>query len=158
MKRGRNICKRNTGEEESDGTKLGEKKNPNTKVKNENISSLCQDKKKELSGERGQSLAPLCDSSGGSCCNGSNLGAGFNSNSGGRGNRNRLGSRLNFVLAFPRDVAGLRALVANLAGGAQRATVGSSAVTGNVTLNMVNYAIQDGHHMKQDILTSFPQA
>ena len=107
---------------------------------------------------RSQSRAPLCDSSGGSCCDGSSLSAGFNSNGGNRGSRSRLSSLLNLVLALPGDVAGLRAFIANLAGGAQRATVGSSAVTGDVTLKMVNYAIQDVRHMKQDILTSLPQA
>ena len=39
--------------------------------------------------------------------------------------------------AFPRNVAGLRALIADLTGGAQWATVGSSAVTRDVTLHIV---------------------
>lgn len=53
---------------------------------------------------------------------------------GGR-SRNRLerllGNRL-AVRAIPRDVASLRALIADLAGGAQGAAVGSRAVTGDV--------------------------
>ena len=44
--------------------------------------------------------------------------------------------------AFPRDVAGLRALVANLAGRAQWATIGSSAVTRDVALNLVRRVFQ----------------
>lgn len=94
----------------------------------------------------------LCDSSGGSSCNGSSLGAGFNSDgggsrsSGGRGSsRGRFSSLLGFVLALTRDVTGLRALIANLAGGAQRATVGSGAVTGDVTLYTINIIVYMRH-------------
>lgn len=88
-------------------------------------------------GEVGSGLhvAPLCDSSSGSCCDGSSLGAGFNSDGGSRGSGRRvrsMGGRL-VARAFPRDVAGLRALVADLAGRAQRTTIGSGAVTGDVT-------------------------
>ena len=66
-----------------------------------------------------------------------------------------LGSRL-VGRAFPRDVAGLRALVADLAGGAQWAAVGSSAVTRDVTLDIVRRVFKT--YFKQWILTSLPQA
>lgn len=54
--------------------------------------------------------------------------------SGGHGcSRNRVCGSL-IVGAIPRDVAGLRALVADLTSGAQRATVGGRAIARDVTL------------------------
>lgn len=79
-------------------------------------------------------MVPLCDSSGGNCCDGSSLCAGFSGNSSGGRGRGRLSSLSRLVArALPRDVTGLRALVTDLAGRAQRATVGSGAITRDVT-------------------------
>lgn len=118
-------------------------------MEEENIGSLYKEEPK-WGGEVGSGgRRPLCDSSGGSSCNGSSLSAGLNGDGGGnrgrrsnRGSsRSRLSSLLGLVLAVARDVAGLRALIANLAGGAQRATVGSGAVTGDMTLTTVSMTV-----------------
>lgn len=122
---------RNTGE---DKTELG--RNPNTKGRME-IDSL----EVGIGILEGRQMVLLCDSSGGSCCNGSSLRADF-SGRGGRGSGWRVSRLLSSRLvgwAFPRDVTGLRALVADLAGRAQWATVGSSAVTRDVTLGIVRW-------------------
>lgn len=103
-------------------------------------------------------MVPLCDSSGGNCCDGSSLCAGFSGNSSGGRGRGRLSSLSRLVArALPRDVTGLRALVTDLAGRAQRATVGSGAITRDVTLGACQKRSMDRHTINS-ILTSFPQA
>lgn len=92
-------------------------------------------------------VVPLCDSSGGSCCDGSSLRAGFSGNS--SGGRGGVGlSSLSGLVAWtlPRNVTGLRALVADLAGRAQRTTVGSGAVTGDVTLGFCQKRLMNRHY------------
>ena len=76
----------------------------------------------------------LCDSGGGSRNRGS-IGAVDSSSSSSSSSDARLSGGL-VVRAIPGDVAGLGALVANLASRAQGAAVGSSAVARNVALNI----------------------
>lgn len=112
------------------GKKLGSKKtedrmaNPNTKSKNgmrlagpslyqNRLDGLGDRRRGRRRGHRGSLRAHL-----------------------GRRGRNRIERLLRGSLAVgavPRDVAGLRALVADLAGGAQRAAIGRRAVAGNVS-------------------------